>query len=251
MRPRDWILITLLFIIAIICVRLGFWQLDRRQERLSRNNWVESQLSQPPIIFGDEVISPEEWEYRKVDIKGDFQNEFTIALRNRSYADQPGVHVATPLKTNTEGKAVLVDRGWISNEDYIADGLEPFRQIKSERFVGIVRLSQPEPTISFLADPTREPGAPPRTEWRVLNVERIQEQVPFDLHPFIVVMSETIDTAQTMPIPNTLIDLSQGPHLSYAIQWFGFAGVAGVGGTAWWRKQVSRKDEIKDESSTR
>jgi surfeit locus 1 family protein len=248
MRTRDWVLLSILSLVAIICIRLGIWQLDRRQERLSLNEWTVSQLSQEPTTLGSEIYSLAEPEYRKIEISGNYQNEHTVVLRNRSYSDQPGVHLVTPLSIENGNGAILVDRGWISNEAYIASGIQPFREDKFVKLVGIIRLSQPEPSISFLADPTREPGSPSRIEWRVLNVERIQEQIPFELHPFFLELVEPLNDTEVMPIPNPEIDLSQGPHLSYAIQWFGFAGVALGGGFAWWRRRQPRKDEIVDDS---
>jgi surfeit locus 1 family protein len=248
MRTRDWALLTILSLVGIICIRLGIWQLDRRGERLSLNDWVVSQLSQNPTTLESEKPL-EELEYRKVEITGTFKNEYSVVLRNRSYLDQPGVHLVTPLSTDPENKTILVDRGWISNEDYIEAGIESFREDGAVEIVGIIRLSQPEPTISFLADPTRQPGSPPRIEWRVLNVERLQDQIPLEIHPFYLELEELGGNSNRPPIPNPEIDLSQGPHLSYAIQWFGFSVVALGGGFAWWRRRQSGEGVIIDEST--
>lgn len=248
MRTRDWGLLTILFVVAIICIRLGIWQLDRRGERLSHNEWVVSQLSQTPTGLDNEKPL-EEMEFRKVEVTGSYQNDYSLILRNRSFSDQPGVHLVTPLSIDQTSRAILVDRGWISNGDYIERGIESFKEDKSVEIVGIIRLSQPEPSISFLADPTRQPGTPPMIEWRVLNVARLQDQIPFEIHPFYLELSEHGGDTNEPPIPNPEIDLSQGPHLSYAIQWFGFAGVALLVGIAWRRRSNSREDEIKNEST--
>lgn len=248
MRTRDWILLTTLSLISIICVRLGIWQLDRRGERLLRNERIRSQLAQTPITLESELITFEELEYRKVEIEGNYLHEHSVVLRNRSYSHQPGVHLVTPLTIDNRNRSILVDRGWISNEAYIAGGIEPYRADERVKIVAIIRLSQPEPSISFLADPTSEQGSPPRIEWRVLNVDRLQAQIPVELYPFILELTDPGNDIEGMPIPNPEIDLSQGPHLSYTIQWFGFAAVALGGGFAWWRRRQPRKGEINNES---
>jgi cytochrome oxidase assembly protein ShyY1 len=43
------------------------------------------------------------------------------------------------------------------------------------------------------------------------------------------VLLQTQTPARERPIPAPLPDTSEGPHLSYAIQWFTFAAIALVG----------------------
>jgi surfeit locus 1 family protein len=253
MKTSDRIIYSILALLAIACVRLGFWQLDRRQERLAQNEWVASQLSQQPTTGLDMITDLQDWVYRKARIEGRFLNQHSLVLRNRSHANQPGLHVVTPFALENSGGTILVDRGWISNESYIASGIEPYQLDDPIELVGIIRTSQPQPSISFLADPTIAPGTSGKIEWKFLTIERIQKQVSFVLHPFYLELTDPITNSEGMPIPNPEIDLSQGPHLSYAIQWFGFAAVSLGGGFAWWRRrqsQLAGKENINDATST-
>jgi surfeit locus 1 family protein len=199
------------------------------------------------------VTELEQWVYRKTRIMGRFLNQHSLVLRNRSHDNQPGLHVVTPLAIEDGSGTILIDRGWISNEEYIASGLEPYELDDPVELVGIIRLSQPQPSLSFIADPTLAPDAPVKVEWKFLAIERVQQQLPFELHPFYLELADPITDEEGMPIPNPEIDLSQGPHLSYAIQWFGFSAVSLGGGIAWWRARQRRqrgKDYSNDESST-
>jgi cytochrome oxidase assembly protein ShyY1 len=47
--------------------------------------------------------------------------------------------------------------------------------------------------------------------------------------------------AQGLPKPQTEIDLSEGSHLSYAIQWFAFAAISFLGGIAWLARGFARR----------
>ena len=242
MRTRDWILVALLAVVGLICIRLGIWQLARRQDRIAKNEEIQVRLSKPPSDLTDDVQSVQDYEYRKVKIEGIYLNEHSVVLRNRSHNEQTGVHLITPLQIEGDEAAILIDRGWISNEVYVSQGIDPFKVDGLVVIQGVIRLSQDEPSLSFLADPTSAPGAPQRIEWRVLNIERIQSQIPTTLYPFFIELSEHENISQEMPIPDPEIDLSQGPHLSYAIQWFGFSVIALVGGALWVRRHQPGKE---------
>lgn len=242
MRIRDWILVVLLGVVGLICIRLGIWQLARRQERIAKNEEIQIRLSMPPSDLTDDVQSVQDYEYRKVEIEGIYLNEHSVVLRNRSHNEQTGVHLVTPLQIEGDEAAILIDRGWISNEAYVSQGIDQFEVDGSVVIQGVMRLSQEEPGLSFLADPTSAPDAPPRIEWRVLNIERIQSQITTTLYPFFIELSEHENISPEMPIPDPEIDLGQGPHLSYAIQWFGFSVIALVGGALWVRRHQSGKE---------
>lgn len=251
MKTSDRIILLILAFLAIACVRLGFWQLERRLERLTQNDWVSSQLAEAPITEIDEVSLLSELEYRKLRIRGSFLNQHSIVLRNRSYANQPGLHLVTPFAIEGENGAILVDRGWISNEDFISSGITPYEHNDPVELIGIIRTSQTQPSISFLADPTRGLDSEAQIEWKFLTIELIQQQMPFELHPFFIQLSEPVEDSMEMPIPNPEVDLSQGPHLSYAIQWFGF-GLIAVGGAIAWYRRIRRRQQLqggKDKSN--
>jgi surfeit locus 1 family protein len=244
MRPRDWAIVAILFLTALVCTRLGIWQLSRRQERIEHNAWVESQLAKEIVPLKTGTISLTDWEFRRVEVSGQYDNADSLILRNRSLTDQPGIHVVTPLVPIDQKEGILIDRGWISNENYLREGIDDFSVDGIVTIVGIIRQSHPEPSISIFADPTHEPGSPARVEWKNLNVEEIQPQISYDLLPYYIALTEDADTPADMPIPNPEIDLTQGPHLSYAIQWFGFAAISLGGGVVWRRRHQSGKEKL-------
>jgi cytochrome oxidase assembly protein ShyY1 len=64
-------------------------------------------------------------------------------------------------------------------------------------------------------------------EWFRLDIEQIETQLPYNLLPIYIV-----ETGETADLPIHLqreIDLSEGPHLGYAIQWVSFCLMLGVG----------------------
>jgi surfeit locus 1 family protein len=239
MKTRNKVFIVVVLLLGLLCIRLGFWQVSRRQERITENTRIESLLSQPLIDFPEEISSPDALEFQEVTIEGQFDFDHEILLRNRSYNDQPGVHVITPLIQSDGSGAVLIDRGWVPHSLANVEQLKEFAVTGPITLNGIIRLSMPEPSLSFLADPTRIPGDPPIFEWRVINIEQMQKQIPYEIQPIYIELTEPPTASQIYPVPDAEIDLSEGPHLSYAIQWFAFAGIAFTGTVLIWRKKSS------------
>jgi len=69
---------------------------------------------------------------------------------------------------------------------------------------------------------------------------RLKDSVPYRLLPFVIQQLPP-STALDRPLPPGLIrwpapELSDGPHLSYAVQWFSFAIIIVVGSVALLRK---------------
>src|SRR5690242_12910085 len=113
MFQPKWLLATLLVLAGTaLCIRLGIWQLDRLQQRRAFNAEFESARAQPALDLNQEQpdnLPSMEWRAVKVTGEYDFSNQ--VALRNQYNDNQYGYHLLTPLQF--DGKAVLVDRGWI------------------------------------------------------------------------------------------------------------------------------------------
>jgi surfeit locus 1 family protein len=73
------------------------------------------------------------------------------------------------------------------------------------------------------------PDGAPLPAWNLVNVERIAQQVSPPLLPIYV--QQAPDPSWTrLPIRSQpTLDLSEGSHMGYAIQWFVFAAVLLLG----------------------
>ncbi|MFJ3230535.1 SURF1 family protein [Streptomyces sp. NPDC086787] len=115
---RQWVILTL-FSLALIptMIRLGFWQQDRYEERTARNQLVSDALNAKPVAVetltspGHTVTRSE--RYHSVTATGTFDTSREVVVRRRVNADdEVGFHVLTPFVL-TDGKVLLVNRGWI------------------------------------------------------------------------------------------------------------------------------------------
>lgn len=235
LRRRDWLLIGLLLASSLICARLGFWQLARLQQRLDRNTAITNELEAPLRPF-----SAQGADYQRVTVTGKFLQEYEILLQNRSLNEVTGFHLVTPLQAEN-GLVVLVDRGWIPYDAGSALALDPYATAEAVTLEGVLLPGQSQPRWAFLADPIPAAGEAPLRTWRVIDIEGIQGQMPFPLHDQYIALTQLQATIVPQPVPDFQPDLSNGPHLSYAIQWFSFAAIAVIGGVVLLRRALREK----------
>lgn len=239
---RRWLFATLLVLLACaVMVRLGFWQLDRLAQRRAFNARVSEQMAQPPLDLND--APPEAdlaaMEYRTVRLSGRFDYEHQVAIRNQAWENRLGVHLLTPLRLDDSEQAVMVDRGWIPLEDFQAGDLSPFDEAVDATIEGVLRRSQSQPSFGGRADAPLQPGEW-RAVWNFVTLEWMAQQMPYPLLNVYVVQAPE-DGRDGLPyrhLPE--VELTEGPHLGYAVQWFLFAAILFLGYPFYVRKESSR-----------
>lgn len=224
---RRWWWTTLLVIAGMIVLfRLGIWQLDRLGQRRARNAEYVQQVSAPPLhLTGTDLAAdPAELRDRQVEVQGIYDFSEQLILVQQNWQGRPGAHIVTPLLLEGEEVAVLVDRGWIPSSDVEAGDLAQFDEPGGQSVTGAIQLSQ------VLSDGRETIVEGKQQEWYRIDIEAIQNQMPYQLLPIYVLASPVEDTSEQLPyrIKNE-IDLSDGPHLFYAIQWFTFTLLLGIG----------------------
>ncbi len=237
MFQPKWLILTLLvFAGTALCIRLGIWQLDRLEQRRAFNAQFESARSQPALDLNQkqpENITGMEWWHVKVTGEYDFENQ--VALRNQYYGDQYGYHLLTPLRFND--RVVFVDRGWIPADGNSAPA--DWRKYDETRIVtvsGQIRLGQAKPRFGGVADPLPESSAKLEI-WNNADLARIAGQMPYPILP-VYIQPEPDANDIEPPIPfQPEIELTEGPHFGYALQWFTFATILFVGYPFFLRKQ--------------
>lgn len=232
-RRRIVLLAIVAIAFAVLFTRLGFWQLDRRAQRIASNEAREARLAEPvvPLIVGaglpdDTTGLP--WRRARVIGRWDLTSE--VILRSRSLDGRPGVELLTPLRSPDGSTAVMVLRGWLP----AADGLRPD--------LAAGRPRPPRDTARVEVEgvllPSRDGrgGEPIEVELggrryvalAARDLPRVRERVDFEVWP-LVLRADDDDPARGDPGPARDLVAGSGPHLSYAIQWFSFAAITLVG----------------------
>ena len=228
---KQWWWSTLLVFAALaVMIRLGIWQLDRLAQRRAFNARVAAQQARPPFELAGSALDADlaAMEYRAVTVTGSYDHSQEVALRNQVHDGQPGVRLLTPLLIAGTDRAVLVDRGWIPADQAAPEQRAQFAEPGTVVVRGVIRASQSQPDFGGVADPPSAPGERLLT-WNMANVARITQQTTLPLLP--VYVQQAPDPGwQRLPargLPE--LDLSEGPHLGYAVQWFVFATVLLLG----------------------
>jgi surfeit locus 1 family protein len=249
---KKWLLATILVLAAMaVMVRLGIWQLDRLDSRRAFNTRVMSAMSQPELALqGNGLQEPlQDMEYRSAIVTGEYDHSQQIALRNQYYNNQWGVHLVTPLKISGSDQAVLVDRGWIPAADFESGDWSKYDEPGTVTVQGMIRASRSQADFGSRSDPTPMPGGEPLRAWNFVNIPAIQQQMTLVLLPAYIQQSPT--SAAMTPIRTEVeLDLSEGPHMGYALQWFTFAAILGIGYLVYIRRHDQRPKPIQADPQT-
>lgn len=239
MLSRQWILTTLLaFLGAALCIRLGIWQLDRLAQRRTFNAHFLSVSAMSPLDLNADTTSDlAAMEHRAVTVRGTYDFANQVALLNYYNEGIYGYHLLTPLRL-ADGRAVLVDRGWIpADGNGTPEGWSRYDGEAQAEVQGVMRLGVAKAPFGGRVDPTLAPGQTRLDFWNFVIFERLAAQIPFPILP--VYIQPNPDPADTEPpIPTQPeIEITEGPHLGYALQWFSFATILLIGYPFFLRKQ--------------
>jgi surfeit locus 1 family protein len=106
---------------------------------------------------------------------------------------------------------------------------------------GVIRASNSKPDYGRRADQIPVAGAGRLDLWNFANVEGISQQVPYSLLP-VYIQQAPDPSWKALPYrTQPELDLSEGPHQGYAIQWFIFAAILGLGYPLFIRRQENAR----------
>ncbi|MGH7568476.1 MAG: SURF1 family protein, partial [Gemmatimonadales bacterium] len=211
MRSRDLVVGGVALLVAAGCVRLGFWQLDRLGQRRARNAEVWARRALPPITLAGTglPVAADSVRDRRMIARGVFDYARERVWRGRTYDGVPGVALVTPLRL-ADGSAVWVDRGWAPSPDAARVDQVAYREGDSAVVEGVGMRA-------------------PRGRGDV-DPDGLRDSLPYRSLPFVILRTDAVRaSADAHPLRWSPPALGNGPHLSYAIQWFSFAVIVLVG----------------------
>ncbi|MBP8180693.1 MAG: SURF1 family protein [Acidimicrobiia bacterium] len=223
-RGRWLIGSILVAIMALTCVRLGIWQIDRHFERAELNDMLSDRAEAAARPLGEvlaETSDPSELKYWHVKAAGTFDEDARVLIRGDSLDGFPGFSLVVPLVLD-DGRAILVNRGWVPVE------IEDDPSIVAPVTGPVVVEGTLEATQSKLWYEVSDPATGTLKAMNRVDIERIQKQSDYDLEP-VWISESAIDPPQARDAPiahETRKSTGSGPHLGYAGQWFAFAIIA-------------------------
>lgn len=245
LRQPRWLALGFLVLLVVPAFfLLSRWQLSRLDDRRYNNELVTGQGSLAPVPV-DEVMTPgsapidDAQRWRPVTAQGRYDADREVLVRKRPLDARNGFWVATPLVTSS-GAVLVVNRGWVA-----AAGGASAEQAVPPPPTGIVTVVgrvQPSET-----GPPSQPSDLPAGQVTDLDVALVAGPGGSTYPGYLTLMSS--DPAQEPGLTTLgLPDLSDGPHLSYAMQWIFFAVVAVTGFVLLARREseYAAQEELSD-----
>jgi surfeit locus 1 family protein len=211
-----------------ILTGLGFWQLERRDEKHALIAALNERLAAEPIA----LPPSSEWsklnathdEFRRVRFTATFENKpdamiYTSSSAVRSDVKGPGAWAFLPARLES-GEQVVVNAGYVPNEMQ--------RRADEDRAVAPLLTGKPETLTGYLRFP-EHPGLltahenEPKRLWFIRDVPGIAASLNWGkVAPFYIDL-ETPVPAGAVPKPGALVPKLRDNHMQYAITWFGLA----------------------------
>lgn len=238
-RPSSRRLLWPAFATLIGCailVALGVWQLHRLAWKEGLIAEIAARAKAPPQPLPPLAqwaqLQPEDYEYRRVELDGSFQNDKeALVLRPAGGpAREPGYLVLTPLRLDS-GAFVIVDRGFVPLAMRNPSARPTPAPAERTHVTGLMR--QPESRNSFT--PADDPAAGQYFTRDPALIARHFDLAP--AAPFSVDADPGPDPA-AWPRGGATELIFPNNHLSYALTWFGLSlALAGVFAVFAWQNR--------------
>lgn len=243
---RTWVRWALMtaFVVALgfTFVNLGQWQLDRLDQRRDRNATTAEHETAPirPFeeVFTGTIADSDQWQ--RVEVSGTFLADRQLQARYRSYDGMTGWELITPLATTT-GQTVLVDRGFVERppgQDF--PRVFPAPPAGEVQVVGYVRRNEQGKPNQM---------APTENTVRLINSDALSEAWGVPLVDGYISLIEVTPAQSAELTPVAPPPPTEGPHWSYAMQWFAFTAIAGIGLVILIRNDIRDRKRAKERAA--
>ena len=201
--------------LVLLCLWAAQWQYHRGVDRHARNTLIAEQSQLPSIKFQDLIGDIATYEWRRISLQGYFDDKNQILLRNRYHDGMYGFEQLTLFIF--DGRKIWVDRGWVKagSDATVPPELQPTNEGPIS-IDGRLRLDSSLPRGKFFAvanDSERN------------LVSQLDARKGIQTEKFYIDLISATDAAMNPQVPVELPELSDGPHMAYALQWIFFAGL--------------------------
>jgi surfeit locus 1 family protein len=201
--------------LIILCLIAAQWQYHRGVDRHARNTMIEKHIALSPVALDSVKNSPLAAEWKSVTTKGVFDSSKQILLKNRYSEGFYGFEVLT-LFTTPNNEKFWVDRGWVKAgaAATIAPTITP-PPTNEVSITGRLRLDSSLPRGAFFALPANGEGL----------ISKLDAQSQLDTQDYYIDLLSGSESSLTPKVAAQLPELSDGPHMAYALQWLFFGGL--------------------------
>lgn len=202
-------------LLIVLCAWAAQWQYHRGVDRHARNTIIEERIAKEPLVLSKVESNLADYEWQMIYTTGRFDPNTQILLRNRYNEGKYGYEVLT-LFTSDDSESFWVDRGWVEAgaTATTAPVVTPVPETRVS-ITGRLRLDSSLPRGSFFALPGKGQGL----------VSELNAQSQLNTEKFYIDLLSGSEPELTPEVSAQLPELSDGPHMAYALQWIFFGGL--------------------------
>lgn len=223
----EWRISLFTAVMVPLMLGLGFWQLQRGEDKAELASAFEMRQQQRPAPLSELWESqPESLAYTPVHLRGTFVHDKYFLLDNRVQNGRVGYEVLGILELADAGGSVLVNRGWIAG-NAVRQSLPTVPVVEgSVDITGHVYVAPGEPYL--LAEQQFGPGWPKLIQ--AVQMDKLGPLVESALGRRVFSYPVRIDAEErgALGVNWQVVNMSPQKHQGYAVQWFTMAAVLAV-----------------------
>jgi len=215
--PRPLPTLATLILLPIL-ISLGFWQLDRAEQKKEILRQYQQQQAESVLNLNKPATEREFYPYQRIEVTGKFDTSRQFLLDNKVYQGRAGYQVVSPLLLQDSNKAVLVNRGWLSQTESRQE--LPVIPTPAEIVAITGQLKLDIGNGLQLGESGILGNSWPRViQW--LDIEQIEKSLGYKLQPFVILQDP--DSPAGFVRDWYIKKISPEKNTSYAVQWFALA----------------------------
>ena len=206
------IILAVLFI--TLFTRLGYWQVQRADEKAKMVAAEEALAKQEPVnwVIGNKLPL----QYQRIKLKGNYLTNIFL-YDNQHYQHHLGYDVLSPLLL-ADGSLVMIDRGWVPGDNT----RRTFPSVKTPK--GLMQLQGTAYFPSknqWILGPGLEEKENKTIILELLDTKMLSQILQKKLYPFIIRLDK--QDAYGFVREWAIVSMPPQRHLAYALQWFAMA----------------------------
>ncbi|MCB5426452.1 SURF1 family protein [Altererythrobacter sp. CC-YST694] len=227
-KARPYAFIVALAVVALVCLPLGLWQVQRLAWKEALIARTEAAMRAPPLAVravprGD----ASRFEYRRIRLQGQYDPRGAVLVTGTSSLGS-GYWMLVPLR-GASGAVVYVNRGFLPMRTTLdaARGTLPAGQVT---VTGLLRLTEPGGTWL-------RANKPDQGRWYSRDIAAIAALSGASAETRFFIDAQVESPAMKgAPVPGLTVISFPNNHLGYALTWFALALLSCGAAIMLWRR---------------
>lgn len=213
----NWKLLLFAGVFLPLTVALGFWQLQRADEKQHLLELQEKRDASGPQLFTT-VSATADNQFLPVRVAGRFDNTRTVLLDNRVRHGQPGYEVVSLFRVAGNGQWLLVNRGWVAGG--LDRGVLPqIPDVTGDRTLTGHLYHQLRQPLQLGENGWQQQQWPQMVQY--LEPKEAEPWLGETLFPYVLRLDQSAPGA--LETGWIVVNMQPGKHIGYAVQWFAMA----------------------------